>query len=453
MKARTLQRIRLQILAMVFAACICACSGQGQTPQNGATQNKSAADLAAPIFTDHGPNTAVQQAKPYVILVSLDGFRYDYPRKYSAPNILALGARGASAPDGMIPAYPSVTFPNHYTIVTGLYPEHHGIVGNAFYDPQRKQVYSYHDPATEMDGTWYGGTPLWVLAEQQGMRAACFFWPGSEADIQGVRPTYYMQYDQKYPDDKRVDQVLAWLKLPAELRPHFITLYLSDVDGAGHAHGPDSREVAEAVAKVDSEIGRLAEGIAELKLPVDLVVLADHGMTKVDGQWTNLDQYFDKSLVVTAVEDFLYPKSGADAEKIYFALNGKSDKFKVYRNGKVPPELHSDGNPREGDPVVVPTGPYLLRVSAPSPVTDAAMRFYGPMMGSHGFDPAELPEMKAIFFAAGPDIRAGATVAPFENVAVYPFVAKILDLDITKLKTGAIDGTIASLQPILRSAN
>src|SRR5271156_2881881 len=322
MKNKILRRIWLQTLVIAFAAFICACSGSGQsatgTAQNsGATQNSQnggvGGGLAAPIFVDHGPNTAAQQAKPYVILVSLDGFRYDYTTKYSAPNIVALGARGAGAPDGMIPSYPSVTFPNHYTLVTGLYPEHHGIVANAFYDPARKQIYSYRDPAAEVDGTWYGGTPLWVLAEQQGMRSACFFWPGSEADIQGVRPTYYMKYDQKYPDDKRVDQVLAWLKLPAEQRPHFITLYMSDVDGAGHSHGPDSAEVAEAVAKVDKEIGRLAAGVAELKLPVDLVVLADHGMTKVDGEWTNLDQYFDKSLIVTPVESFLYPKTEADA--------------------------------------------------------------------------------------------------------------------------------------------
>jgi predicted AlkP superfamily pyrophosphatase or phosphodiesterase len=450
MKTKLHSRLWLQTLTLMMAAGICACSGHGQNATGSSQNNSAPSALAAPIFTEHGPNTAEQQTKPYVILVSLDGFRYDYPRKYSAPNISAMATRGSSAPDGMIPAYPSVTFPNHYTLVTGLYPEHHGIVGNSFYDPQRKQIYSYHDPAAEVDGTWYGGTPLWVLAEQQGMRAACFFWPGSEADIQGVRPAYYMKYDQKYPDDKRVDQVLAWLKLPAEQRPHFITLYMSDVDGAGHGHGPDSPEVAEAVAKVDKEIGRLVAGIDDLKLPVDLVVLADHGMAKVNGDWMDLDQYFDKSLVVTPVESLLYPKSEADAAKIYSALNGKSDKFKVYRNGKMPPELHFDGNPREGDPIVVPTGPYLLRVSTPpvSP-TGMAMKFYGPLLGAHGYDPAKMPEMKAIFFAAGPDIRAGAKLDSFENVSVYPFIAKILGLNITNLKTGAIDGTLAPLQGIL----
>jgi predicted AlkP superfamily pyrophosphatase or phosphodiesterase len=441
-----------QTFALAIAGLLCACSGRGQTAPANAGQAPSAAavGLAAPIFTEHGPNSAAAQAKPYLILVSLDGFRYDYARKYSAPNIVALGQRGASAPEGMIPAYPSVTFPNHYTLVTGLYPEHHGIVANAFYDPARKQIYSYRDPAAEVDGTWYGGTPLWVLAEQQGMRSACFFWPGSEADIQGVRPTYYMKYDQKYPNDQRVDQVLAWLKLPAEQRPHFITLYMSDVDGAGHSHGPDSPEVADAVTRVDKEIGRLAAGVAELKLPVNIVVLADHGMVKVDGEWTDLDKYFDRSLIVTPVESFLYPKTEADAARIFAALDGKSDKFKVYRNGKVPGELHFDGNAREGDPIVMPTGPYLLRVSAPeTSATSMAMKFYGPPVGMHGYDPAKMPEMKAIFFAAGPDIRAGVKVASFENVDVYPLVARILRLDIAGLKTGKIDGSIAPLEGVL----
>ena len=209
-------------------------------------------------------------------------------------NLEALGERGASAPDGMIPAYPSITFPNHYTIVTGLYPEHHGIVANVFYDPARKQVYSYRDPQAVNDGTWYGGTPLWVLAEEQGMRAACFFWPGSEADIQGVRPSYYMKYDAKYPNEKRVEQVLAWLRLPAAQRPHFITLYFSDVDSAGHAHGPDSEEVAARCTRWTRKSADWKPGWRDLKLPVDVIVLADHGMIKVQGDWIDLDQYFDR---------------------------------------------------------------------------------------------------------------------------------------------------------------
>jgi predicted AlkP superfamily pyrophosphatase or phosphodiesterase len=426
-----------------------------QVPQ----QQAAAPVFAPPIVVDHGPNSAAQQAKHYVILVSLDGFRYDYTRKYDAKNLAALGLHGASAPDGMIPAYPSITFPNHYTIVTGLYPEHHGIVGNSFYDPARKQVYSYRDPQAEADGTWYGGTPLWVLAEQQGMRAACFFWPGSEADIQGVRPSYYMKYDAKYPNEKRVDQVFAWLQLPPEQRPHFITLYFSDTDSAGHAHGPDSPEEAAAVYEVDTEIGRLEAGLAKMNLPVDVIVLADHGMIKVEGDWVNLDQYFDASLLEKSEESFIYAKSEADAAKIYDSLNGQSDKFRVYRSGHVPASLHFDGNPREGDPVVVPTGPYLLRVSAPAPPPPSAAgnpamaggHGSTPPVGMHGYDPAQMPEMKAIFYAAGPDIRSGVNLPAFENVDVYPLIAHILGLDISNLKTSAIDGKLTVLQGVLKN--
>ncbi|MGB8802111.1 MAG: ectonucleotide pyrophosphatase/phosphodiesterase [Candidatus Acidiferrales bacterium] len=410
---------------------------------------------AAPITVQRGPNSAEQQGKPYVILVSLDGFRYDYPRIYHSPNLDFLGTRGASAPEGMIPAYPSITFPNHYTIVTGLYPEHHGIVANSFYDPARKQVYSYRDEQTVTDGTWYGGTPLWVLAEQQGMRSACFFWPGSEANIQGTLPTYYMKYDAKYPNRNRVEQVLQWLQLPAEKRPHFITLYFSDVDSAGHAHGPDSPEVASAVREVDDQIGRLIEGLATLNLRADVIVVADHGMAKVEGDWINLDQYFDTRLLEKSVESFMYPRSEEAAAKIYAALDGKSDKFQVYRSASVPAGLHFEGNPREGDPVVVATGPYLLRVNAPPPAAAAnsdAMHAAGPPAGMHGYDPANMKEMRAIFFAAGPDIRAGAKVAPFENVNLYPLIAHILGLDISHLKTGPVDGDLKVLQGILKAA-
>ena len=161
----------------------------------------------------------------------------------------------------MIPSYPSLTFPNHYTLVTGLYPEHHGIVANSFYDPIRKQRYSYNDPATSSDGSWYGGTPLWVLAEKQGMRSACFFWPGSEAEIDGGRPTYYLKFDDHFPDAKRIEQVIAWLRMPAGQRPHFITLYYSNVDHAGHQYGPDSPQTAAAVAARRSA-GRRSMGAA-----------------------------------------------------------------------------------------------------------------------------------------------------------------------------------------------
>ena len=411
------------LLILILTAAICA-----------------APSMAQVVEVPNPPNAAEQQSKPYVVLVSLDGFRYDYAAKYGAKNLLAMAAQGASAPNGMIPSFPSITFPNHWTIVTGLYPEHHGIVANNFYDPSRKEKYSYSDAKTSGDGSWYGGTPLWVLAEQQGMRAACFFWPGSEAEIQGKRPSYYLHFDNKYSDEMRVEQILAWLRLPAENRPHFLTLYYSNVDHAGHVFGPDAPETAEAVRHVDEMIGKLSEGIAALGLPVDLIVLADHGMVATKADVIVLDKWADLSQFET-VGSLLYAKSEADAEKAYNSLLGASDTFQVYRRRKMPKRLHFDSNAREGDPIVVPTGPFKITAHAPDD-------FMASIRGVHGYDPSTMPSMKAIFYAAGPDIRAGVTVAPFENVDVYPLIARILGL-----RTGPIDGNLSALRGILKKTS
>jgi len=428
---RFVKRIEICLPNLVFAATLLAVASYGQA-------------ISPVITVDHGPNATQQISKPYVILVSLDGFRYDYATRYHASHLLALAAQGASAPQGMLPAYPSITFPNHYTIVTGLYPGHHGIVANSFYDPARKEVYSYHDAKSVADGTWYGGTPLWVLAEQQGMRSASLFWVGSEADIQGVRPSYYLKFDGSFPNSKRVEQVLAWLHLPPEQRPHFITLYFADTDTAGHQYGPDSPQVVDAVHKLDAEIGKLMDGIRNTRLPVDLIVLADHGMVKVDGPPVYLDQFgLSVDSFAPVVGSLLYPKSDDDADKGYEALRGKSDKFVVYRQADTPAPFHLDNNPRMGDPVVVPTGPYFIAAQRDG------QRQEHPPVGMHGYDAGKMPQMKAIFFAAGPDIRHGVTLKPFENVDVYPLIAQILGLDITRLKTGPIDGKLSVLEGIL----
>jgi alkaline phosphatase D len=391
------------------------------------------------IDSGNPPNTPAQQAKHYVVLVSLDGFRWDYPAKYGAPHIQAMAKDGASAPEGMLPSYPSLTFPNHLSLVTGLYPEHHGIVANSFYDPARNDTYVYTQSKTNGDGTWYSGTPLWSLAEQQGMRAACLFWPGSEAEIAGKRPSYYLKFDNKLDDKKRVEQVLAWLALPPEQRPHFVTLYYSNVDHEGHEHGPDSDEVRDAVHHVDEMIGDLQAGIAASKLPVDLIVLADHGMVALKGEPIDLSAFADLSGVHTE-GSLIYAKNGKEAKKVYKEFKAHPDpRFTVYRRADVPKDLHYDSNPREGDPVVVPNGPYSLRTK---PLPPGAMG--GTLRGNHGFDPRTMPEMKAIFFADGPDIKPGVQVEPFENVAVYPLVAEILDL-----AAPVVDGLPSTLAPAL----
>ncbi len=392
------------------------------------------------IAVDQPPNSAAQQQKHYVVMVSLDGFRYDYAKKYGATHLLAMAAKGASAPDGMLPSYPSITFPNHYTIVTGLYPEHHGIVANEFYDPARKARYSLNDKSTEVDGSWYGGTPLWSLAVKQGMRSACFFWPGSEAEIAGARPSYYLHYDNKIPDETRIDQVIAWLKLPPEQRPHFITLYYSKVDHMGHEHGPDSPEVADAVQHLDKMIGLLEADLDALHLPIDLIVLSDHGMIRTDPNWITLDKFTPLTDFVT-VGMSLYPPSDAAAEQAYQKLKGADTRFNVYRRKDVPANLHFDSNPRAGDPVVVARGPWAIRAH----VNSYGGEDHEPSIGNHGFDPHIMPEMKAIFYAEGPDIRAGLALPPFENINIYPLVVKLLGLD-----SPPVDGDLSVLSGVLK---
>jgi len=393
----------------------------------------AAQDALPVIHTEHGPNSAEAMKQHYVVLVSLDGFRWDYAQKYGAANLIALGKQGVTAPQGMLPSFPSLTFPNHYAIVTGLYPEHNGLVANSFLDEQRQAEgktarYGYTDAKTATDGSFYGGVPLWSLAEKQGMRTACFFWPGSEAEIAGEHPTDYLRFDNKVDAEARIDQVLAWLKRPELTRPHLITLYYSEVDHAGHENGPDAPETKAAVAKLDGLIGKLQAGLKATGLPVDLVVVSDHGMVKVDGPWVTLDQFADLSGFETE-GSLLYGKTEADRARVYNQLKKASEKFQVYRLKNVPAGLHYSENPRAGDPVVIPTGPYAIRAHAPGLDDSGKLKAdKPPLVGNHGFNVVTIPEMKASFFAAGPDIVSGKTVAPFENVNLYPWIAHMLGL-------------------------
>jgi predicted AlkP superfamily pyrophosphatase or phosphodiesterase len=388
------------------------------------------------IETGGALNSHKQQKKHYIVLVSLDGFRYDYPQEWGAPHIAELAHTGATAPEGMLPSYPSITFPNHFTLVTGLYPEHHGIVGNSFYDSARNDTYSYKDSKTNSDGSWYKGTPLWSLAEQQGMRAASFFWPGSEAEIAGERPDEYVHFDDGFDDQKRIDQVVAWLKLPPSERPHFITLYYSNTDHAGHLHGPDSTDEQDQVHHVDQLMGDLKARLDATHLPIDLIILADHGMVKVQGDWITLDHYADLSHFKTDGA-LLYPETEQDAEKAYNSFRAHPDpRFTVYRRADVPAYLHFNENPREGDPVIVPNGPYVFRAHETS---------RKPPIGDHGYDVTRMPEMKALFVANGPDIRPGTKLPSFPNVDVYDFIAKLLGL-----KPAPNDGELKPLRPALK---
>jgi len=419
MPLRALRRLAfVSLLVFVLAGTPPTLSGQA-----------GAFNPALPLtHVDNGPNSAWAQKQHYLVLVSLDGFRWDYARRENAAHLLALGKRGVWAPEGMLPSYPSLTFPNHFTIVTGLYPEHHGIVANSFLDPARGARYSYTDPQAATDGSWYSGVPIWSLAESRGMRTACLLWPGSEAKIAGFRPSYYARFDEKTQaspeaEQARIDDTVALLRLAAAGRPHFIAIYFSEPDHEGHEFGPDARETRAAELRMDALVGKLESALKATGLPIDLVIVSDHGMAKSDGGWINLDQFAN----LTGFEvsgALLYGKTEEDRVRVYEQLKHATSQFMVFRLKNVPANLNFNQNPREGDPVVVATGPYALRAHAPP----AGSPPRPPTTGMHGFDPHIVPEMKASFFAAGPDLLPGKTVAPFDNVNLYPWMAHMLGL-------------------------
>jgi len=394
---------------------------------------------------DNGPNSEWAQRQGYVVLVSLEGLRWDYAKRDNAKNLLDLGKAGVWAPEGMLPSYPSLTFPNQYSMVTGLYPEHTGIVADRFFDPARGARYAMDDAQSVADGSWYSGIPLWSLAESQGMRTAVIFWAGSEAKIAGFRPSYYATYDAKTEptaasQQARIESTVALLKLPADARPHFIAIDLSEPDHAGREFGPDAAETRAAVLRMDSFVGKLRSALKATGLPVDLVVVSDHGMVRPEGGWISLDEFANLD-GFEAVGSLLYGKAEEDRVRVYNQLKKASSQFVVYRRKDVPAALNFNQNPREGDPVVLPTGAYAIRAHAPA----AGQANSSPAAGMSGFDPHQMPEMKAGFFAAGPDLVAGKTVAPFDNVNLYPWMAHLLGL-----KAAKNDGSLNILSGTLR---
>jgi len=435
---------RKKAIFSIASALVVALQVLGAT-QVAAAQAKGLNPALSLAHVDNGLNSALAQNRHYVVIVSLDGFRWDYAKRENATHMLALAKQGVWAPEGMLPSYPSDTYPNHLTIVTGIYPEHHGIVSNSFFDPDRQKSYSAFDPATVKDGSWYGGTPLWILAESQGMRTACLFWPGSEAKIAGYRPTWYAESNAKTDDtpaveQARIDDAIALLHLPPEQRPHLILMHYSSPDNEGHKYGPDAALTRAAESKMDALVGKLKTALDATGLPIDLVVLSDHGMAHVPSEWITLDKFAELANF-DAVGSLLYGKSEADRERVYNQLKKASSQFMVFRRRSVPAELNFNLNAREGDPVIVATGPYAIRAHGVADGTpDAA-----PHPGTHGFDPRKVPEMKATFIAAGPDIVKGKTVAPFENVNLYPWLAHMLGLSPAKN-----DGTLNILAGTLR---
>lgn len=389
-----------------------------------------------------GVNDPRHEDAPYVVLLSLDGFRHDYLDRYPTPAFQRLAREGVRA-ERMIPTFPTKTFPTHYSIATGLYAEHHGLVGNRFWDPEKGAYYSIGDRAAVEDGTWYRGEPIWVTAERQGMRTAAFFFVGSEADAGGVRPTRWKRYDASVPNGARVDTVLAWLGEPAATRPHLVTLYFSDLDDTGHDHGPESLETAAAVAAVDRELGRLLDGIAALPHAgrVYLVVVSDHGMLKAEAaraQPLDLSRFPGVRMVEGGPYASLRVEKGGPERLpgLRDSIQALLGEAEVWLRQEVPERLHYSADPRIGDVVILASPGATVVTPDRIPRRDAF---------SHGWD-NQTPEMGAIFLAKGPGIAPGQRIGAFEAVNVYPWLAHILGLD-----PAPVDGTLEVLAPILGS--
>lgn len=389
------------------------------------------AALLAFVVVAAQPGAPADAPAPILVLVSFDGWRSDYADRVPAPNFRALARRGVRA-QALIPSFPTLTFPNHYTIVTGLYPAHHGIVSNVMSDPSMPERFRM-SAATSRDPAWWGGEPLWVTAARQGLRTAAMFWPGSEVSIHGVRPDRWVPFDEHVPAARRTAQVLEWLGLPEAERPSLVTLYFNDVDDAGHDFGPESGEVKVAVAKVDAQLGILVEGIRRLGLGdrAIVAVVSDHGMAAVSDTRTI---WLDDSIDVTRVD--IVESSGyfalaplddtpKNVDAIYQRLRRAHHRLQVFTRDTIPDRLHYRDNPRIPPIIGLPDAGWTATTHAERRRRQTEGRRAA--AGSHGFDPAS-PLMQAIFEAAGPGVSRGLVVPPIENVHLYNFFCAVLKL-------------------------
>lgn len=391
----------------------------------------AAGPLAPPVSAQE------MEDEPLVIMIGLDGFRWDYLDTYpgAAPTIERLAAEGVRS-RGLVPVFPSLTFPNFYSIATGLRPERHGIVNNRLYDPEREEWFMLGDSADMVDPAWWQGEPIWATAERQGLTAGTMFWVGSEAPTDGRHATYWKLYEHNMPIPARVDTVLSWLDRPES--PQLLTLYFSNVDGAGHRHGPLAGEVEEAIARVDGGIARLLDGLEERGLAdkAHILVVADHGMQQVprpDARVLYLEDYVDPDGLRTvrgALGGIYARSSDPDSARtriaeVEQALNDAHPAFQVVPRSEMPARYHVGDNPRWPDLFVLMEPGWYLRTERRG---DDGHGSSVDVFGTHGYVP-ETRSMHGLFVARGPDMREGELVDAFDNVDIYGIVARLLGIE------------------------
>lgn len=404
--------------------------------------------LLAALLLISGCNELESESPPIentVILISIDGMRAHYIEWFDTPNLDRLIAEGAHADQGMKPVYPIKTFPNHYSIVTGLYPANHGIVSNNMYDPNMDARFAISDrDAVESEAWWSGGEPIWTAVQKQGGKAATYFWVGSEAPFEGIRPEHWYVYDGSVPGNDRVDQALEWLDLPDGDRPQFISLYFSEVDDAGHWYGPRAEETGQAVANVDGYIGRLLDSLESRDMydRVNIIIVSDHGMSQLSpDRVVALDDYIDLGDLTFMDSNpllGLWTVEGKTQE-VFEALEGAHPNLHVWLRDTMPERFEYEGHPRIPQIVGhVDDGWSIARTRASAEA--APQRFTG---GTHGYD-NEMESMRALFIGHGPAFQDGVTIEPFLNIELYNVMTSILGIE-----PSPNDGTAGALDSIL----
>lgn len=396
--------------ALLVAACV------HETPAPAPEAPRAAAEAPA--------------APQRVLLIGLDGLNPALLNDWPAPNLNALAARGVRA-EAMYPVMPSLTFVNFYSLATGLYPEHHGMVTNYPFDPPTGKIFdSATGPQEEM---WWQGEPIWITAEKQGLPTAIMFWLGSEVAHDGVRPSVWTPYQHTKPYQERVDEVLAWFDKPEATRPRFAALYFDRVDTAGHYTGPRSDKTKEALAEVDGYVGQLVEGLKARGLleTTNIIIVSDHGMASIEEEKViEVGQFIDLAKLTVpqftgkyggSAQTFIQIYGEGEAlEAAYEGLGSVSEHIHVYRAGEMPVHYHMNHPAR---------GPDLLAVADPGWTMRTADvgGWSVPIPGMHGYDNLD-PTMNATFIAAGPIFPEGEIAAPFENVNVYAMIACALGI-------------------------
>lgn len=432
----------LPLLALTVISCSSSSSDKPATANNGPKVNSIP---SAPTIVSQTQLDQFKDKKIVVLMISIDGFRYDYLTKLKVPNLKSLVQSGVVS-QGMIPSFPTLTFPNHISLVTGRTPGHHGIVSNTFYDKNRKEIYSIGDGKTVNDGSWYKGEPIWTVLEQVGIKTATCFWVGSEAKINGIDPTYIYPYDGKVKNAQRAEKVIEWLKQPEADRPQFITLYFSDVDSEGHSYGPDSKQVADAATDIDAAIGRVMDYAKTAGLDLQYIVVSDHGMNVIETQRISLYEFADlRDVTITekGATTQIYSENAGLIEKVYADLKKNENHYKVYRRSEIPARWKFEDPTRTGDLLVVADFPYYIDTQKSFlPMTDDILKQLG--RSTHGWDPAHA-NMHALFIAQGSFFKSNLKIARFDNVNVYPMVLSLFGIR----QSMKIDGEASVLAPIL----